>query len=189
MADERHLKLLHAIIAQGTHAEELWRSWRWSNPEITLDLSSADFTGAAFAAPVLWGLDFSNANLTRANFNGASLVAMKLNGANLAEADLRAANLTNSDLIGANLVDANLHHANLNGARLINANLTNVIFGRTIFAFTHFWGATGLETCRHHAPSAIDQDLLISYPFPESFLRGCGVAENLIEYLPLLRDQ
>jgi TIR domain len=45
----------------------------------------------------------------------------------------------------------------------------------------------GLETCNHYGPSILDpRTLANSGPLPLVFLRGCGLPEALIEYLPSL---
>src|SRR5262249_11448364 len=46
----------------------------------------------------------------------------------------------------------------------------------------------GLEAIRHDGPSTIGVDTLFRSKgrIPEAFLRGCGVPETLIEYLPSL---
>ena len=48
----------------------------------------------------------------------------------------------------------------------------------------------GLEACRHWSPSILDHHTLIrSGPLPLAFLRGCGLPEALIEFLPTLLKQ
>jgi hypothetical protein len=48
----------------------------------------------------------------------------------------------------------------------------------------------GLDTCHHRAPSTIDYRTLVkSAPLPLSFLRGCGLPDQFIEYLPSLFNQ
>jgi hypothetical protein len=49
----------------------------------------------------------------------------------------------------------------------------------------------GLETVIHDGPSTIGIDTLYNSQgkIPEVFLRGCGVPENLIIYLPSLVEQ
>ena len=49
---------------------------------------------------------------------------------------------------------------------------------------------TGLETCRHDGPSIIDhRTLQRSGRLPLAFLRGVGLPDSLIEYLPSLLNQ
>jgi hypothetical protein len=48
----------------------------------------------------------------------------------------------------------------------------------------------GLESCIHHGPSVIDSRTLVrSGPLPISFLRGCGLPDAFIDYLPSLLNQ
>jgi len=55
---------------------------------------------------------------------------------------------------------------------------------------TNLTAARGLEDCYHLAPSVIDhQTIAKSWPVPLVFLRGCGLPETLIEYLPSLLSQ
>jgi TIR domain len=49
---------------------------------------------------------------------------------------------------------------------------------------------TGLETCRHLGPSIIDyRTLQQSGPLPPAFLRGVGLPDSFIDYLPSLLNQ
>ena len=48
--------------------------------------------------------------------------------------------------------------------------------------------AEGLADCHHSGPSTIDfRTLTLSQNLPISFLRGCGLPDTLIDYLPSLR--
>ena len=55
---------------------------------------------------------------------------------------------------------------------------------------TDLRNAKGLESCIHKGPSTIDhRTLRISGRLPLTFLRGCGLPDRLIDYLPsLLND-
>src|SRR5262249_17394987 len=57
----------------------------------------------------------------------------------------------------------------------------------TVFSDANLTAVQGLETCRHDGPSILDHRTLVqSGPLPLAFLRGCGLPEALIEYLPSL---
>jgi hypothetical protein len=105
--------------------------------------------------------------------------------------DIRA-DLSRTDLSDANLSDANLRGADLRGANLRDAdltaaNLSQVGLSKTVFGNTNLTAVRGLETCRHDGPSTLDHRTLArSGPLPLAFLRGCGLPEALIEYLPSL---
>ena len=82
---------------------------------------------------------------------------------------------------------ADLYRANLTGADLRLADLTHAVLHETILADTNLNSAIGLEFCTHRRPSVIDHRTLVrSWPLPEIFLRGCGLPEALITYLPSL---
>jgi hypothetical protein len=60
----------------------------------------------------------------------------------------------------------------------------------TVFGNTNLIEALGLETCTHHGPSTIDhRTLACSGTLPLTFLRGCGLPDALIDYLPSLLNQ
>jgi hypothetical protein len=108
------------------------------------------------------------------------LYGANLYGANLSHADLSGADLRDADLRGAGLTGANLSRADLYGADLTQATLAE-----TVFASTDLSRIVRLETCVHLGPSIIDHRTLEkSGPLPLSFLRGVGLPERLIEYLP-----
>jgi hypothetical protein len=59
--------------------------------------------------------------------------------------------------------------------------------GYTTLADSNLSGAKGLDICVHRGPSFIDfQTLARSGPLPIPFLRGCGLPDVFIEYLPSL---
>jgi uncharacterized protein YjbI with pentapeptide repeats len=92
----------------------------------------------------------------------------------------RAANLSEANLIWADLDGANLSEAKLSGA-----DLSGAVLFKTIFSNVDLTGVIGLETCNHKGPSTIDhRTLQISGQLPLPFLRGVGLPDRLIEYLP-----
>jgi hypothetical protein len=98
--------------------------------------------------------------------------------------------LTGADLTGANLTSANLTAANLTSANLNGAKLADALFRETVFGDSDLTSVTGLETCNHYGPSVIDhRTLQKSRSLPMLFLRGVGLPERLIEYLPTLLNQ
>ena len=89
--------------------------------------------------------------------------------------DLSAANLSEADLSEANLSEANLHEVEL---------------FQTVLADIDLSGVNGLETCEHTGPSIIDfRTLQRSGALPLAFLRGAGLPDSLIDYLPSLLNQ
>jgi hypothetical protein len=113
----------------------------------------------------------------RPDLNGADLSSTNLIAANLSSANLSGADLSSASLIGANLMMANLNGADMTGALLLG----------TVFGNVDLTSVIGLETCIHHGPSIIDHRTLErSKSLPLPFLRGVGVPDSLIEYLPSL---
>jgi uncharacterized protein YjbI with pentapeptide repeats len=90
--------------------------------------------------------------------------------------------------MGADLTEADLGWSDLTRADLSGAILQAATIGATIFADTDLSNVRGLDTVKFAGPSTLGIDTLIrSYSrVPEVFLRGCGVPDSLIEYLPSL---
>ena len=195
MANPEHLK----IIKQGVKA---WNDWKVDHPDIIPDLSGAYLCGRE-----LRGIDLSGEPMSRADLYRADLRGAKLCGANLCEADFHRADLGQADLGRANLLGADLSGANLLGAELGEANLGDAILVGTIFGWSNLKGsqfkgamlyetkfscadlssARGLDDCDHRGPSSLDhRTLMQSGRLPLPFLRGCGLPDTFIEYLPSL---
>jgi uncharacterized protein YjbI with pentapeptide repeats len=159
------------------------------------NLSGAHLDAAIMNRANLKGANLSRGHLNRADLSGADLTTAILTsatliGAMLCEAKLSEADLSYANLVGANLNGANLSYANLNHANLKVANLTGVSLAETILSDVDFVDVIGLESCRHSGPSILDfRTLTKSWPLPLVFLRGVGLPDNLIEYLPSLLSQ
>jgi len=163
------------------------------------DLKDADLGGRDLyqgKAGAGWtGIELIGADLRGAILHRTNLAWANLTGATLADADLTGATLMNTRLEGANLSGANLSDATLGGANLLGTNLTeakltNAYLYSTNFSDTNLSGAQGLETCRYAGPCTVDYRTLFEYdPLPDYFLRGCGLPDNLIEYIPSLRGR
>jgi len=105
--------------------------------------------------------------------------------------DLRTADLSEADLTGADLRWADLRLGNLRGADLTGANVAKALCGWTVFGGVDLSEVKGLDTVQHYAPSVLGIDTLFGSKgkIPEAFLRGCGVPEILIQYLPSLMQE
>jgi uncharacterized protein YjbI with pentapeptide repeats len=184
MANDEHVALLKKGVAA-------WNAWHGENSAICPDLSGADFPLAKLGGGDLRWADLSGANLggadlSRANLMNANLNGANLSGANFEEADLRWAILSKADLSEANLHRANFTQTRLAGADLRGATLFETIFGGGI----QLSEAKGLDRCHYLGPSFIDfQTLKNSGSIPIAFLRGMGLPDNLIEYLPSLLNE
>ena len=198
MANPEYLKILEQGI-------EAWNKWRKQNPSIRPDLSMALLRGADLRGAYLKGAILNRAILNEADLREANLREANLVGAYLLEANLRFAGLTGANLTGVHLLDADLRWAGLegailNGADLREANLTGAeldkadfggaFFGETVLANLNLSSVKGLESCRHFGPSYLDYHTLArSGRLPLNFLRGCGLSDDFIDYLPSLFNE
>ena len=149
---------------------------------IEVDLRNANPTGANLSGANLGGASLSGATLREANFFRADLIGTSLMGTILFMTDATNANLTD-----ANLSFANLGYTTLNYAKLLRTNLSEAQLHETVFSNVGLTEVVGLETCIHLGPSIVDhRTLQTSASLPLSFLRGLGMQEKLIEYLPSL---
>jgi uncharacterized protein YjbI with pentapeptide repeats len=150
-------------------------------------LTDARLTDANLDGAHLDGAHVTGANLVRANLHHADLTRAALTGANLNGANLARADLTGARLTGARLTNARLTGTNLTNARLSGADLAGADLYETVLAGLDLSQTIGLEACHHLGPSGIDhRTLLRSQSLPLSFLRGCGLPDRLIDYLPSL---
>jgi uncharacterized protein YjbI with pentapeptide repeats len=169
VANEEHVK----ILKQGGH--KWWNEWRRTNPGIR---------------PDLYGADLRRGRLHNSNLRGADLGHALLTGAYLGFANMSRADLSGASLGSAYLDRANLSGANLSGAYLTGAHFGEAILSDTIISNVDLTGVIGLEYCRHSGPSTIDhRTLQRSGSLPIPFLRGIGLPDSFIEYLPSLLNQ
>jgi Pentapeptide repeats (8 copies) len=193
------------LLKGGEEGIREWNDRRRAHEAIP-DLSNADLGGANLIRADLSGANLFQSNLSDADLSGANLSVADLGGANLIRADLSGANLYGAhlggaDLGGANLFKSNLFQSNLSGAKLsgvdlsgaklsdvdlTGADLGDALCEATIFADVDLSEVRGLDSIRHRGPSTIGIDTLFlsEGKIPEPFLRGCGVPETLIAYLP-----
>ena len=182
MANEEHL----AELGRGVPA---WNKWSEEHG-VVANLGGAYLCGANLRFADLFSADLHGADLTKTSLMGADLIGADLCGANLMSANLMSAklnlaNLMNADLRGANLFGANLCGANLSGANLKDAGLGDTVLGDTLLK-----DCKGLFECSIRGPCTIDlRTIKRSWPLPEKFLRGCGLPEHYINYLPSLLEE
>jgi uncharacterized protein YjbI with pentapeptide repeats len=160
------------------------------------DLSQANLRKAILRRTKLRGVFFgSNTDLRQADFrqadlSGAYFLNVNLTRSDLRQADLFHARLTRSDLSHTTLVEANLRRTYFDGVTFVGANLSRVVLSGTVFSNTDLTDVEDLETCDHRGPSTLDhRTLAISGPLPLAFLRGCGLPDALINYLPSLLNE
>ena len=135
------------------------------------DLSEADLSGAVASVPGV-----SVTSLSVAFRRGVTLFGVHVRGA-----DLRGTDLSRAAFYGADLRGADLSRAQLSGADLGSGKCGNTVFGAVDLS-----NVKGLESIEHSGPSTVDVDTLVRSRgrIPEAFLRGCGIPDRLIIYLP-----
>ena len=171
MANEEQLKILRD---KGVKA---WNKWRENNLDAKISFQNTNLRHAKLRGANLSRTDLRNAYLSSANLQSANLQRAGLSSAGLDHADLRGANLR-----GADLRDASLHDAKLSGA-----NLTKSVLLHTVFGNVNLSQVKGLDSCQQRGPSFIDYSTLAqSGQLPVNFLRGCGLPNEYIDYLPAL---
>ncbi len=211
MANPEHV----AKLKEGVGA---WNAWRMQSKEWTslrTDLRHAELSKLVLRNVQLSVSDLTGAKLCGADLSGAKLSGADLRGADLREVHLDQADLRNASLIGADLSKADLSYADLSGAQMSGANfqqgkfhfsnldramlhdevsgvadLAGATFMGTIFTKVDLSRVKGLELCRHQGPSSIDQVTLErSGRLPLAFLRGCGLSDTYIQYIPSIFGQ
>jgi uncharacterized protein YjbI with pentapeptide repeats len=170
-----------------------------------VNLSRANLSKAKLTSATLIGADLSYANLRKAdldtaNLSGANLTYANLTGANLhrikaidanfsfsklIQADLTDADFTNAKLAGATLESATIFYTMFSNSDLTRANFKNTTLAEAIFIDTNLRSIKGLGDCAHLGPSTIDfRSLQKSGQLPLKFLRGLGLSQEIIEYMP-----
>ncbi len=188
MANPEHLSTLKEGL-------EKWNRWRRGNPDLAPDLSAVDLG----SSDLRW-FNLSGTNLRRAHLRKADLSWAQLSGANLGLSDLEESNLSEATLTDATFREAYCKSANFRSSSLIRATFTGTylrgadlsaaLLNGTTFAASDLSEATGLMACKHSGPSFVDYHTLVkSGTLPLMFLRGCGLADSFIEYLPSLFNQ
>jgi hypothetical protein len=97
--------------------------------------------------------------------------------------DLSYADLSNANLSGAGLLGAMLSSVVLDGVDFERANV-----GGTSFVNVNLSSCSGLDSIRHDGPSSLGVDSIIRPKgrIPEIFLRGVGLPDEWITYIPSL---
>ena len=183
--DLRHANLVFADLTQADLSNAVLNEANLRDANLTgAKLDSADLHFALLA-----NTNLSEANLTFANFSSANLTDANLRGSNLREATLFGTNLDFATLADADLTSADLSHARLFSTRLNDADLTMATMASTTIGNTDLSCANGIESIRHRGPSELTISTLLQFErLPEIFLRGCGLPDYLIDYVPSLRN-
>jgi hypothetical protein len=157
------------------------------------DLESSDLQKANLTFAKLEGTAFDEANLegaTLANVDApfAWFGATRLSGACFRDALLLGSRFTLADLRDADLTGTDLSSAVFDRALLEHCDFTEATLDATVFEEVDLSKAKGIMTINHGGRSVVDfQTIHLSKgQIPTNFLRGVGLPDNLIEYLPSL---
>jgi hypothetical protein len=167
-----------------------WHKWRKRNPYIRPNLSNVvldgktfhnyDFSYTNFEASSLRGVNAHNCYFYGCNFRTSNLMDTEFKGSDLRDANFIRANLTNDDL-----TNCRLHRTTFRDAKLNKAILTGTKMYETMFVRCDLSSCIGLDSVSHIGPSVLDFNTIrISKNLPINFLRGCGLPEKIISYLP-----
>ncbi len=185
-------------VAMLKRSVEEWNKYReahpcWDKPTLSTFENPTDLQGIELSGANLGGSFLRKVNLKRANLIFANLCNADLALANISDAYLNFADLSIAYLVDANLNRSRLCSAILTGIKLVRTEVSNADFesaylGWATLANTDLSTARNLEKVRNEYPSTIGIDTIIKSKgkIPEEFLRGCGVPDNWITYIPSL---
>ena len=162
-----------------------------------LDLTSADFSSsnlknAHLSGSNLDGAKFRIADVRGAKMSFASLMNADFWGSHADGLDVHHSNLRKATFEGVSLCGANLRSAYLDGTRFVDvrlrgADLRGAQFVSTVLTRTDLTDVLGLDDCLYTGPSVIDIDTILrSGSLPPAFLRGLGLPQRFIDFLPSL---
>ncbi len=168
MTREKALELLRG----GKEGVKEWNCRRKAGEKIPR-LEGANLRRADLDRANLREVEFVVTDLSYSRLSGASLREARLTGACLRRADLTGADLRDAELFGVNFSRSDLSGSDFSGARTLD----------TVFA-CNLSGVIGLDKIVPSGPSNVSLDALLSLrdDLPERFLRGCGLADEELEY-------
>lgn len=184
MANPKHFE----ILAKGI---DIWNDWRERNPYIVADLANVDLSGEDLSFFNFNNTDLSNANLSECKFDLTNFSLSTLNNANLWGVMLVGCEFRRTSLENASIIQSGLDSCFIEKVTFFRTNFSNCSFGSLVFCETDLSQVIGLETINHFAPSTIGIDTIYRSKgqIPGTFLRGCGVPQIFIDYLPSLTAQ
>jgi uncharacterized protein YjbI with pentapeptide repeats len=169
------------------------KDWAEKIADESPDFRAADLASEVFAELDLHHRDFRRADLRRAQFVGCDLSNANFAEADLSEANFRGARCLDADFSNANLSRTNFYQADLGGAKFIGANVFSTNFrdskmGQTVFANLDMETCIGLDSVKHKAHSSIAIECLYrsGSKLPLEFLKGVGLSQIFLDYLPSL---
>lgn len=209
MANLEHLK----ILEQGVAAWNNWRADSPTIvPDLRgavlehkdlggINFEEANLSGANFFLSTLERSNFKNSqvqfcnlgltNLNYANLAGSNLWYSEITESIIEHASFERANLNSTSFQGSSLDYSDFTHAdlaftNFNDASLQGVNLAGAKLVGTIFGNNDLTQVQGLDDIWHAGPSTIGINTIYKSAgrISETFLRGCGVPDDFIAFIP-----
>jgi len=155
------------------------------------DLSEADFTEANMSNSSFFQATLRDANLTRAVMRDSNLSWADLTNAKLSQVNFISAIFEGAKIGDANFDETSFAFADLSNTDFSSADFSGAYIGRTKFCNNDLSKVKGLDKALHRGPSTIGIDTLYKSDgkIPESFLRGAGVTDDFITFVPSLVGQ
>ncbi|MEQ8635941.1 toll/interleukin-1 receptor domain-containing protein [Gimesia maris] len=158
---------------------------------VHVQFNNADLQRSDFQEAELYNTDFSGAGLYNANLSNSRVIDAIMNHTYLAHANLRFVDLGGTlcywaDFSDADLSFTKLHNTIFTGAILDRANLHEAETIEPIWSDVDLSSVKGLTTIKHGGPCTIGINTLVNSKgkLPEVFLRGCGLSDEFISYVP-----
>lgn len=189
MANEEHLK----ILKQGV---KVWNRWREDNPKIRpslsmtslndLKLEGINLTSTNLRDTWIVGCNLNNGTLNQAIINQTTFRLVQLDEANLSKTALNYAVFSGGSLEKANLRATASAHTKFYNVVLKNTDFSNAMMLENSFNNVDLSLAKGLDSVNHWDSSTIGIDTLYQSAgkIPVEFLRGCGVPDDFITFIP-----
>jgi hypothetical protein len=134
--------------------------------------------------------DLNYARLVGSNLHRTVFEYANLKGARFDHARLSKTDFTHANLSGASFARAEMYWSILTGADLRGADFAGAKLGEVFFLNVDLSETFGLGVCAHSGPSSVDyRTLHRSGRLSLSFLRGVGLPNSMIDYLPSLLDE
>lgn len=152
------------------------------------DFRDASLHEADFEEATCRLAQFDRADLTSSNFLFADLAMSELSHAKLRGANMACAVLYQAWLDYTDFAGANFYSCDLSGAILEDTNFADATFCETHLSELELIYALGLDQVVHKGPSFLSVETIYNAKgaLSNDFLRGCGVPDQLITFLPSL---
>lgn len=182
--------------------------WRDQLTEVEMDFRDADLRGIHLADIALSGANFSGADLSEAvierssfmtgQWEGTSLRGSAIHEVTFASVRMRDAVFSETQLIASSFHGCFLENADFQGSLvdtttfahsvLHGAKFHRMVLADSIFAGLSLSEVSGLDEVSHQHPTTIGMDTLVHSRemLPLAFLKGAGLPDSIIEFLPSL---